>query len=322
MQIPYLALCTVVIGTWSSGHGPAWAQNYPSKPVRIVTAEPGGGNDLASRLIAQGLTASLGQQVIVDNRGGSGLAAGDAVYKAQADGHTLLLYGSTIWLLPFMRDNVPYDPVKDFLPITMPVISPNIIVVHPSVAAGSVKELIALAKSKPGELNYASSGTGAATHLAAELFKAMAGVNIVRVPYRGSGPALNALISGQVQMMVSTTAAGWPHVKSGRLKALAVTTSQPTALAPGLATVATTGLPGYQSATVSGVFAPARTPAAIISRLNDEIVRVLKLPEVKERFFNAGVEIIGSTPEQLAATVKSEMTVLGKLIKDVGIREE
>jgi len=290
--------------------------------VRIVTAEPGGGNDLASRLIAQGLTASLGQQVIVDNRGGSGLAAGDAVYKAQADGHTLLLYGSNIWLLPFMRDNVPYDPVKDFLPITMPVISPNIIVVHPSVAAGSVKELIALAKSKPGELNYASSGTGAATHLAAELFKAMAGVNIVRVPYRGSGPALNALISGQVQMMVSTTAAGWPHVKSGRLKALAVTTSQPTALAPGLATVATTGLPGYQSATVYGVFAPARTPAAIISRLNDEIVRVLKLPEVKERFFNAGVEIIGSTPEQLAATVKSEMTVLGKLIKDVGIREE
>jgi tripartite-type tricarboxylate transporter receptor subunit TctC len=150
----------------------------------------------------------------------------------------------------------------------------------------------------------------------------MAGVNIVRVPYRGSGPALNALISGQVQMMVSTTAAGWPHVKSGRLRALAVTTAQPTALAPGLSTVATTGLPGYQSATVYGIFAPAKTPAAIINRLNEEIVRVLKLPEVKDRFFNAGVEIVASTPEQLAATVKSEMTVLGKLIKDVGIREE
>ncbi len=295
--------------------------HYPNKPIRIVTPGTGGGTDLTARMIAPGLSGSLGQQVVVDNRP-SGVIAGGIASKAQPDGYTLLIGGSSHWLAPFMQDNLPFDPVRDFSAITLAVSMPNILVVHPSVAANSVKELIALAKSRPGELNYASALAGGTIHLAAELFKAMAGVNIVRVPYKGSGPALNDLIAGQVQVMFATAGSVAPHIKSGRLRALAVTTSQPSALAPGLPAVAAAGLPGYESVAMFGMFAPARTPATIISRLHQEIVGVLNKADVKQRFFNVGVETVGSSPEEFAAAVKSEIARMGKVIKSAGIRAD
>lgn len=320
-------LLRLIVATFSAGitvlgAGTVSGQDFPQKPVRIVASEPGGAGDFAARLIAQGIAGGLGQQVIVENRAGAGGAiAADLVAKAPADGYTLLFYASNIWLLPFMR-NVSYDPVRDFSPITLAVKAPNLLVVHPSLPVKSVKELIALAKARPGELNYGTGGTGSSNHLGAELFKALAGVNIVRITYKGAAPALNDVIAGHVQVMFPTTAAGAPHVKTGRLKALAVTTAQPSALAPGLPTIAAAGLPGYESAAMFGMFAPTGTRDTIIQRLSQEIVRVLTREEVKEKFFNAGVETVASSPAQLAAIMKSDMARMGKVIKDAGIRGE
>ena len=294
-------------------------QPFPNRPVRIVSSEPGSSNDFFARLIAQGLTASLGQQVIVDNRA---IMAGDIVAKAVPDGHTLLSYGTPLWLAPLLRDNVPWDPLRDFAPISWTTSSPNILCVHPSVTAKSPQELIALAKAKPGALNYASSSAGSAAHLAAELFKAMAGVNIVRVGYKGTGSALNAVIGGEVQMMFAGTSAVALHVKSGRLRALAITSAQRSTLVPDLPTVAASGLPGYESSLILGMQAPAKTPVAIITRLHREIVQILNRPDVKEKLFNTGTEVVASTPAEFSAKIKSEMAIWGKVIKDAGIREE
>ena len=299
------------------------AQTFPSKPIRIITAEAGGGVDLISRLIAQGVGTNLNQQVLVDNRGGAGGAiAGEAVARAPADGYTILLYGSAIWLAPFLRSNVPYDPVKDFAPITLAARAPNIIVVHPSLPARDVKELIALAKVRPGELNYASASSGSSSHLAPELFKSMAGVNIIRIAYKGTGPALNDVLSGQVHMMIPNAASVAPQVKSGKLRGLAVTSPSPSALFPGMPTVAASSLPGFESGTIAGMFAPARTPSSVINRLNQEITRALAQPDIKDRLFTSGAEAVGTTPEQLASTVKTEMMRFGKIIKDAGIRDD
>src|SRR5258707_8383557 len=311
----------VVAGMMVLGTDVAPGQNYPVKPVRVLTAEPGGGLDVAARIIAQGLTGSLGKQVIVENHGAGAFAA-EIVAKAPPDGYSLLLYGSNVWIAPFLRDDVPWDPVRDFSPITLAVRSPNLVVVHPSLPVKSVKELIALARARPGELNYASGSTGSSPHLAAELFKFMARVNIVRIPYRGNAFAYTDLIRGQVQVVFPTAGSVAPYLKSGRLRALAITTARRSELLPGLPTVAESGLPGYEAASIIRMFAPAATPAPIISRLNDELVRVLKKPEVKDRFFNMGVEAVGSSPEEFAATVKSEMARLGKMLRDAGIRDE
>jgi tripartite-type tricarboxylate transporter receptor subunit TctC len=300
--------------------GFAGAQPYPNRYIRIITTDPGSGTDFVARMIAQGLGPAVGQQVIVDNRGG-GVIAIELAAKAPPDGYTLLVFGSTLWLSPFLRSSVSWDPVRDFAPVTIAVSSPNIVAAHPSLPANSVKELIALAKERPGQLNYGST-IGGSTHLSAELFKTMAGVDIVLIPYKGNGPALNAVLGGQVQLMFATAAAASPHVKSGRLKALAVTTAQPSALFPGLPTVAASGLAGYDAGTLMGVFAPSRVPAAIVSRLNQEIAAVLDKPDVKARFFNAGVEAVGNSQEECAAAIKAEMAKFGKLIKDLGIREE
>ncbi|HKA41115.1 MAG TPA: tripartite tricarboxylate transporter substrate binding protein [Burkholderiales bacterium] len=300
--------------------GAVSGQTYPARPIRIVTAPAGAGNDFMARVIAQGLTNSLGQQAVVDNRPAG--IVGDLVAKAPADGYTLLAIGSGLWLTPLLQDNVPYDPVKDFSPISVTGRSLNILVVHPSVAANSIRELIALARSKPGQLNYASGGTGSSNHLAAELFKSMAGINLVRIPYKGSGPAVNDLLSGQVHVMFPTTAAGLPHVRSGRLRVLGVTSLQPSALAPGLPAVAEAGLPGYESVVIYGLFAPAGTPASIVKRLHAELVQYLRSAATAERLFNAGVETVASTPRELGAAVESEMARMGKLIKDARIRSE
>ncbi len=297
---------------------------YPTRTVRIVIPfPPAGSPDVIARLIAPKLSEALGQSFIVDNRGGGGgIRAGELAAKAPPDGYTLLCYGPPIWMSSLLRSHVPFDPLKDFAPINMATITPNVLVVHPSVPVQSVSDLIALAKARPGQLNDAGSDLGSSAHLAMELFKSMAGLNIVRVPYKGVGPGVNALIAGEVQMMIPVIPAAMPHVKSGRLKALAVTTAKPSPLVPGLPTMAASGVPGYESTGWGPVFAPAGTPRSIINRLNQEIQKLLALPEARSRFFSIGAEPLGTTPEEMGAIVRSEMAKWGKLIKERGIHED
>ena len=295
------------------------AQDYPTKPLRIMTAEPGGSPNLISRIIAPGLGNSLGQQVIVDNRG---IVAIETVAKAAPDGYTLLIYGSSIWLMPFLRDNVAFDPLRDFAPITLAVSAPNVLVVTPSLPVKSLKDLIALAKARPGEINYGTSSPGATSSLAMELLKVMAKIDVVRINYKGTGPALTAAISGEVQMMIPTAGGVAPHLKSGRLRGLAVTSVQPSALFPALPTVATSGLPGYESVAIYGVFAPGKTPTTLVNRLNQEVVRALSAEDVRQRLLSVGIEVVASSSDVLSAAMKSEMVRMGKVIRDAGIRSE
>lgn len=320
MQVPPFVAWMFPVGMMVLGAGFACGQDYPNKPIRFVTAAPGGGIDFTARMVAQGLTGSLNEQVVVDNRGGTSIAE-QTVAKAPPDGYTILVHNNTVWTLPLLQ-KAPYDPTKDLLPITLATRSPNMLVVHPSMPVNSVKELIALAKASPGAINYAAGAIGASNHLAAELFKAMAGVNLARIGYKGGGPALNDLISGQVQVMFATTGSVTPHVKSGRLRALAVTSAEPSALAPGLPTIAASGVPGYESVTLYGLFAPAKTPATIINRLNRETVLFLNMPDTKERFFNSGVETVGSSSQEFATAIRTDIARLVKVIKDAGLRVE
>ena len=274
---------------------------------------------MVARLIALGLTPNLGQQVIVENRGGSAVIPAQIVAHASPDGYTLLLFGSTIWLLPLL-ESVPYDPARDFAPITLAVSSPNIVVVYPSLPVQSIKDLIGLAKEKPGSLNYASGITGSANHLAAELFQSLAGVRMVRIAYKGAAPAVNAVVGGQVHLMFASAGSVSPHIKSGRLRALAVTSARPSALFAGLPTVADAGLPGYDSVLPTGVFAPKRTPLNIIAHLNRAIVQVLNTQETRERMLNAGAEVVASSPAQFADAMTSEIGRVDKVIKEAGLR--
>ena len=299
----------------------AFGQTYPNRPVRLVATAAGGAGDVAARIIGQNISGSLGQPVVVENRG-TGIVPGEIVAKAPPDGYTLLIAGTVIWLSPFLQEHLPFDPLKDFSPITLAVTTPNVLVVHPSLPVKSVKDLVALARSKPGVLNYGSTGSGSSYHLAGELFKSMARVDIVRVAYKGSAQGLNDLISGQLHLMFPTAPAGLPHLRSGKLKGLAVTSTGPSALVPGLPTASASGLPGYESGSILGIFAPARTPEPIVHRLNQEIVRVLNNAEQKEKFLGLGLEAVGNSPEQFTATIKSEMAKWGKVIRDAGIRAE
>jgi tripartite-type tricarboxylate transporter receptor subunit TctC len=298
----------------------AAAQTYPTRPIRLVTSEAGGGNDIQARLIGQGLSIRLGQRIVVDNRP-SGVIPGEIVSKSAPDGYTLLLYNNTLWIGTLMQ-KTPYDAAKDFSAVTWVSSTPNVLVVHSALPVQSLAELIALARAKPGELNYASSGTGASNHLAGELFKSMTGVNIVRIAYKGAAQGLNDLIGGRVQLMFPTSVSVTPFLKSGQVRALAVTSAAPSALAPGLPTMAAAGLPGYESISIYGVFAPSGTPRPVVEKLNAEIVRVLSAPELKDRFFNIGTEPVGGSPDQLAATIRSEMLRMARVIKDAGIRSE
>ena len=311
--VGFLAIALVLFMPAQAG----WTQTYPAKPIRIVTTEAGSANDVVARMIGQKLSPVLGQQVIVDNRG---IIAGEIVWRAAPDGYTILSYGSPLWLSPLIRD-VPYDPVADFAPVTVTAVAPNILVVHPSLPARSVKELVALAKQRPGELNYGSSSTGGSPHLAGELFRIMAKVNIVRVPYKGAGPGLIALMGGEVQLMFPSAGAVTPYVKAGKLRALAMTSLEPSPLAPGLPTMAASGLPGFETTSLLAIFAPARTPAAIVSKLQQEMAQTLRSPEIKERLFTLGMEAGGGTPEQTGATIKAEIAKWGRVIKQAGVRE-
>ena len=305
------------------GGAAVWAQEYPSKPIRIITGDAGGAVDFTARVIALGITSPIGQQVIVENRGGAGGAiAIGSVARAAPDGYTVLAYSSAVWIVPLLQDKVAWDPLTDFSPVTMADKSPGIVVVHPSLPARTVKELIALAKARPGALNYASVGSGSHPHLATQLFNSMAGVPIVHVPYKCTAPGVNDLISGQVQMMIAVVSAAVPHVKSGRLRALAVTSLQPSALLPGLPTVAESGLPGYESIQMFGIYVPAKTPAGAVAKLNQEIVRTLHRTDTKEKLLAVGLEVVGDTPEQFAATIKADMAKMGKVIRDAKIRAD
>jgi tripartite-type tricarboxylate transporter receptor subunit TctC len=297
---------------------PAQAQGYPSKPVRFVTSEPGGGNDIVARVLAEGLTASLGQRVIVDNRG---IVAAEIAKNASPDGYTLLVYGANIWLLPYLRERVAWDPLRDFAPITIAVQLPNVLVVHPTVPVKTTREFIDYARTRPGKLDYAAGTIGVSPHLAAELFKSMTALDLVRVPYKGGGPALNGLIAGETQVMFPNVGSVMTHMKSGRVRALGVSSAQPSALAPGLPTIASV-VPGYEFVAVICLYAPAKTPRAIVEQLNREAARVLKAPDVKERLFNAGNEVVANSAAEFAAYMKADMQKMGKVIKDAGIRAE
>jgi len=299
-------ICTMIIATCVYG------QDYPSKPVRLVTSNAGGGGDLLARLIAQGISAPLGQQVIVDNRASN--LAGEIVAQARPDGYTLLLLGNVLWLEPLMRET-RYDVVRDFNPISMVGTSPNVLVIHPSLPVRNIKELIGLSNAHPGVLNYATSGAGSISELAAELFESMAGIKMVAVPYKGASLALNALVGGEVQLMFVTSASAMAYINAKRLKALAVTSATESALTPGLPTVSEAGLPGYESVSYYGIFVPAQTPVAVINRLNQEIVRCVTGAETRRRFLDVGVEALGSTPDDLEESVKADIARMKRIFK-------
>lgn len=299
--------------------GAVFAQDYPARLIRIVTSPPGGGNDFTARLIMKGLTERAGWQVVIDNR--ATILAAEVTARAAPDGYTLLVAGGTFISGPLF-EKLSYEPLRDFAAISITHRQPNILVVHPSVPARSVRELIALAKARPGALNYASAGVGSTNHIAAELFNSMAGVKTVRINYKGVGAAVNALVSGEVHLMFVNLPSVAAFLQAGRLRQLAITSTEPSPLRPGLPTMAASGLAGFESFLLSGVYAPAGTPAAIVTRLNREIVRVINLPDVKEKFLSLGIETVGSSPQEATAAIKSEIARVGRLIKDAGVRTE
>lgn len=302
------------------GAGAASGQVYPSKTIRFISAGAGTGGDFSSRLIARALTASLGCQVVVENHP-NGVIVGDLTARAAPDGYSIMFYGSSLWTIPLVQ-KVPYDALRDFAPISIVTTSPNVVLVHPSLPVKSIKDLIALAKAKPGALNYGSTGTGSANHLGALLFKSMAGIDIVHVPYKDGATLTSDLVSGQVHMTFANTGFAVPLMKSGRMRGIAVTSLKPTQLVPGLPTIADFGLPGYSSGAMFVMFAPAKTPAQIINRLYQETARALKQPEAKDALFKAGTEAVGSTPEELATTMKAEIARMGQLLRQAGIRAD
>lgn len=295
----------------------AIAQGYPSRPLRILTAEPGGGSDIASRILAPALSARLGQQVIVENRVG-GVIISELAAKATPDGHTLLVYSNALWLLPYMRTHTPYA-VSDFRPVSLLVSAPMLLTIHPGVPAHGAEEFVALARAKPGALSYASGPIGASPHLAGELFKAMAGVDLLHVPFKGVGLAMNDVVAGRVNAMFLSTGSSAAHVKAGRLRALAVTSAKPSPLAPGVPTL-TTVLPGYEMLTIFGLFLPARTPPSVAARLQGEVAAAMQSADVRERIGSINMEAVGSSPEEFAAVMRGEMDRLGKVIRERGIR--
>ena len=290
----------------------------------IVAFPPGGGTDILGRMLAQRLGETLGQNVVVENRGGAGGNVGTkATARAAPDGYTILMGNVAPNAINVsLYRNLPFDPVADFAPVSLVAATPNLLVVHPSTAARTVKDLIALARARPGTLNFASAGNGSSSHLAGELFRVLAGAEIVHVPYKGAGPAMLDVLSGQVQLYFATLPAALPHVKSGKLAAVAVTSARRSPALPDLPTVAESGVPGYEASTWYGVLAPARTPASAIERLHGDIVKILAQPEFRERLQAQGFDLVGSSPEAFRAAIRSEIAKWGRVVRDAGIRAE
>ncbi len=305
---------------------PAFAQTsgYPDKPIRIVVPYPPGGfNDTLARTVGAKLQAAWGQTVVVDNKPGGATVIGlDAAAKAPADGYTLVILPFSFAVNPYIFAKLPYDSQKDFAPITLAATTANLLVVPASSPFNSMKDLLAQARSKPGSLSYASTGTGSSNHLSMEKFKQMAGVDITHVPYKGSAPAVTDLIGGHVQMMFDNTSNVLPHVKSGKLKALAVTTPARSPLTPEVPTVIEAGVRGYDVGVWFGIAAPGGTPKPIVDKLNAEIVKILHMPDVKEKFAAQGVDAIGSTVEQFQAHLQAQRTMWAKVVKDAGVTPE
>jgi tripartite-type tricarboxylate transporter receptor subunit TctC len=309
----------MVVLTFAACAGTAYSQSFPSRPIRIFVAGTGGAGDFTARLLGPALSNALGQPVVIDNR--PGIVAIESAMKSPPDGHTLMVQGPGFWVGPFL-EKVSYDPIRDFVSIALLNVSPNVVVTHPSLPVKSVRDLIVLAKAYPGELNYSVTSIGGSSHLAAELLKSMAGVNIVRVPYSSLGAAITSVLGGETSLTFGTSAQVAAHIGSGRLHALAVTSAQPSDLFPGLPTVASSGLPGYEAVAITGLFAPAGVANAIVTRLNQEAVRLLNTRDVKDRIFSSGGEVRSTTPQQFGAMVAADMQKWGKLIRDAGIRAE
>jgi tripartite-type tricarboxylate transporter receptor subunit TctC len=312
-------------GILAFGSAPVHAQSsYPSKPIRLISpSSAGGGTDIIARALAPRLSERLGQQVIVENRPGAGTVIGiDFVAKAPPDGYTLLLGLSTLATSPALIKNLPYDSVRDLAPIAQVAASPNVLVVHPSVPVKSVKELIAFARARPGQLTYASAGNGTNPHMTMALFLSMAKLDMVHVPYKGSAPAVTALLGGHVAALSATAITGIPQIRAGRLRGLGVTSKTRSAVAPELPTLDEAGVPGYEATQWYGVLAPGGTPREVVMRLHAELSRVLQLPEVKSRFATDGVEVVADTPEQFAQLIRSEIVKWAKVARDAGIKPE
>jgi tripartite-type tricarboxylate transporter receptor subunit TctC len=304
---------------------PAAAQQYPTRPIRFVLGfAPGGASDTMARAIGTRLSEGLGQPVVIDNRAGAGgNIAAEIVARSIPDGYTMLLGNNGILAVNVsLYPKLAFDPVMDFAPVVLIASQPNVLVVHPAVAAKSVKELVALVKAKPGQLNYASPGTGTTGHLAAELFKTMAGVDMTIIPFKGGGPAALAMLSGECQFTFATALSVQGHIKSGKLRALAVTTAKRSPSFPDLPTVAEAGVPGFDAITWHGVVVPARTPQAVIARLNREFNKLLQTAEMRERLFALGSDIIGGEPKQLTEYMRVEIPRWKKVIKDSGAKAE
>ena len=305
--------------------GSAGAQNaaYPGKPVRIVVpSSPGGGTDILARIVAQKLTENLGQQFVVENRPGAGQVIGiEAVARSPADGYTLLMAASAIVINEVMYSKPPYNTLRDFAPVTLGASLPNILVAHPALPVKSVRELIVLAKARPGQLNYSSAGSGTSPHLSMELFRIMAGITVTHIPYKGSGPATVDLVAGQVQLSMPNVLTALPQIKGRKLRALGVTSGR---RATGLADIPAIAesVPGYEAIQWYGVLAPAGTPREIVNKLQSEIARVLVLPEVKDRLSADGADPVGNRPDEFAAYIKAEIAKWDKVVKTGGIRLE
>ena len=323
MHLPSNAIVAVGVAAISFAASAAEPQ-WPLRPVRIVVPQSAGGQtDLTARLLGPPLSERLGQPMVVDNRPGAGSMLGtDLVAKAAPDGYTLLLMSSSITIFPSVYKSVPFDAVRDFAPVTMLTYYPNMVVVPPSLPATNIRELIALAKAKPGTLNFGSGGAGTPTQLGAELLKSMAGIDMVHVPFKGGGPAIAALLGSQVQLYFGPISTVIQLVNAGKLRALAVTSAKRSSVAPEVPTMAESGVPGFEQITWNGFGAPARTPPAIIARLYKESADVLRMPAIRDRFAAEGVETGGMPPEQLGATIKTELDKWAKVARAAGIQPE
>jgi tripartite-type tricarboxylate transporter receptor subunit TctC len=315
-------ICAALAGSSADA---ALAQSYPTKAVRIIVPQaPGSASDIFTRLLGQKLGESLGQPVINDPRpGAGGMLGAEVAARAAPDGYTLLMgTNSTHGSNPALYAKLPYDPIRDFMPITLTVATPYVLVVHPSVPVTTLQQLIAFAKSKPAQLNYASAGNGSTHHLCGELLKSMAGIDLVHVPYKGGPPANAAVLGGEMSMQFSSVASLQPNIKSGKLRALGVTTTRRSSLLPEVPTVSEAGLPGFEMLSWYGLLAPAATPKAIVSRLNTETIKALGAPDVKSVVANQGSEVMSGSPEQFADHIKAEIARIGKIAKVAGIKAE
>jgi tripartite-type tricarboxylate transporter receptor subunit TctC len=324
MKILKSAAAAVVLASLATIAPAQDAKSYPVKPVRfIVPFAPGGGVDIVARAVAIPLSEILGQQIIVDNRGGGGTIIGTELgARAAPDGYTLLFGSTTLAINPSLRVKLPYDTLKDLTPVTQAAFQPYVLAVHPSLPVRTVKAFVALAKAKPDSLSYGSPGLGSGSHLVAEFFAMSTGIKAVHVPYKGSSVAMADLIGGQIQFTYGTILAVAPHVRSGRLRALAVSSTRRSAVLPDVPTIAEAGVPRFDATSWSGVFVPAGTPQLIVARIHDGVVRALQTPDARERLTNDGAEPVGSTPEQFAAFVRAEMAKWARVIKASGLKAE